>query len=135
MPWASLVMLSSKPTKKEKNSAAAIENGDGEMVVPDASSVGDGSYNPLARRIFMNVWNSEENLEKVQPLIKFGFSDEGDALVAGTGYVVLPDEDQTEMLSRVPAPGDGGDAAADDGTRATMATLALAGLVAMPFFW
>ena len=81
-------------------SAAAIENDDGIMVAPDPTTVADGSYNPLARRIFMNLLTGP-SLDMTAPLIKFGFSDEGSELVAQTGYVVIPDEEKVEMVDRV----------------------------------
>ena len=60
-----------------------------------------GAYNPLARRIYMNLLNTPEALALTAPLIEFGFSDAGDALVASTGYVPIPEVEQEEMLDRI----------------------------------
>jgi hypothetical protein len=84
-------------------SAAAIQALDGSFVAPDPVTVADGSYNPLSRRIYMNLLNEAESLMMTAPLIMFGFSDEGSALVEQTGYVVIPDSDKEEMLGRISA--------------------------------
>lgn len=94
-------------------SAAAIQNADGAFVAPNPDSVADGSYNPLSRRIFMNLLN-DETLAMTVPFVQFGYSDEGSALVEQTGYVVIPDSDKEEMLARVSAEGSPTDAPGDD---------------------
>lgn len=81
--------------------AAAIQNSEGLFVTPTPITVGDKSYNPLARRIFMNLLNEEESLLKTAPFIQFGFSDEGSALVEETGYVAIPASDKNKMLDRI----------------------------------
>lgn len=74
-------------------------NSAGEYVAPTPESVGDGSYNPLARRIYMNLLNEPAALELTVPYVEHGFSD--DALVAGTGYVALSETEKAEMIARV----------------------------------
>ena len=90
---------------KDALSAAAVENSDGEMVHPDTETVGNGDYNPLARRIYMNLHVDAQALQKTRPFLAFGLSDSGSALVASTGYVVIPDNDKLLMLSRAGAEG------------------------------
>lgn len=91
--------------------AAAIEDMEGEFVVPDPT--------PLSRRIYMNVLDDESSLAMTVPFLQFGFSDEGSALVEQTGFVVIPDADKEAMLARLPAAestgGDGSSTDAPDG--------------------
>lgn len=70
--------------------AAAIQNGEGAFVAPDSTTVADGSYNPLARRIFMNLLNDPAVLALTVPFVEFGLGPAGAVLVAKTGYVPVP---------------------------------------------
>ena len=79
-------------------SAAPIENADGDFVEPTSDSVGDGSYNPLARRIYMNLYNDPAALALTMPFIEFGLDSPG--LVSETGYVPIPSADMAIMTSR-----------------------------------
>ena len=81
-------------------SAAAIENEDGDFVAPEAASVGDGSYNPLARRIYMNLLNDEAALTLTAPFINFGLGPAGAVLVSQTGYVPVPEPNMVTMISK-----------------------------------
>ena len=76
-----------------------IENDQGVFVAPIDMSIGDGSYNPLARRIFMNLWNDEEALAHTVPFVKFGLDHQ--ELVSSTGYVTLPDDSRMDMMDRL----------------------------------
>jgi phosphate transport system substrate-binding protein len=91
-------------------SPVPIQNADGAYVVPDTDTVGDGSYNPLARRIYMNLLNDRDALKETVPFVKFGLNNPG--LVQATGYVALPEKDVQIMLNRLnnaPYDGSGGD--------------------------
>lgn len=80
-------------------SAVPIQNSDGDFLLPTEKTIGDGSYNPLARRIFMNLLNDDESLKDTAPFVKFGLLQT--ELVASTGYVALPQEDIDEMIRRL----------------------------------
>lgn len=69
--------------------AAAVKNGAGRYITPNEQSVGDGSYEPLARRIYMNLHDDMAALEATAPFVKFGMSDEGRELVVS--YYVCMD--------------------------------------------
>jgi phosphate transport system substrate-binding protein len=69
--------------------AAAIENDAGAFVAPDATTVADGSYNPLSRRIFMNLLEDSEALEFTIPFVQFG-----------VGYVPIPDPNMDIAVSK-----------------------------------
>ena len=79
--------------------AAAILNSDGDYVKPTPDTVGGGSYNPLARRIYMNFLNDETALKLTQPFLEYGFNN--DDLTASTGYVPIPADEKNTLLSRV----------------------------------
>jgi phosphate transport system substrate-binding protein len=66
-------------------SAVPIQNTEGDIVTPTYETIGDGSYNPLARRICMNLLDDAEALDDTIPFIKFGLDNEG--LVSTTGSV------------------------------------------------
>jgi ABC-type phosphate transport system substrate-binding protein len=80
-------------------SAAPIKNRAGEFIDPDADSILSNDYNPLSRRIFMNVLTSK--LATVRPYLEYGYSNAGDADVKQLGENPLPLADQILMLSRL----------------------------------
>ena len=86
-------------TNRNVLSAVAIENKAGHQVLPTPETIGDGTYNPLARRIFMNLYNDEKSLENTVPFVSFGLSHPH--LVEATGYVAIPEIDVLEMKSRM----------------------------------
>ncbi|MGB2169216.1 MAG: phosphate-binding protein, partial [Poseidonia sp.] len=72
--------------------AAAIENGNGDMITPNANSVRDGSYNPLSRPLFMNLLVDGATLENTIPFMLYGLDTEaGHEAVGEVGYVSLND--------------------------------------------
>ena len=74
-------------------------NRQGTYIQPNKASILSNTYNPLTRRIYMNVLAS--SLPYTRPYLEFGYSPAGDALVAGTGYDPVPAADQILMLSRL----------------------------------
>jgi phosphate transport system substrate-binding protein len=81
--------------------ASPVENDAGTMVTPSATTVADGTYNPLSRPLFMNLLDDDASLAKTVPFLEFGFGDGGDLLVNSVGYVPLTAEQQAEMESRL----------------------------------
>ena len=79
--------------------AVPIQNDAGKFVSPSDETVGDGIYNPLARRIYMNLLNDKEALRDSIPLVQFGLTQP--SLVARTGYVPLSKSRTEEMLERL----------------------------------
>jgi phosphate transport system substrate-binding protein len=77
-------------------SAVAIRNDAGEYLPPNPVTIGDGSYNPLARRIYMNVLADEAALANTVPFVTFGL--ENPQMVSSTGYVAIPADQATEMI-------------------------------------
>lgn len=81
--------------------AAAIQNEAGDFVAPEAASVADGSYNPLARRIYMNLLNDPDALALTAPFVNYGLGPAGAVLVSQTGYVPVPEPDMVTATSRI----------------------------------
>jgi ABC-type phosphate transport system substrate-binding protein len=86
--------------------AAKILNDDDEFVEPLQTSIQDGSYGPLAHRIYMNVRNDPKTLAMARPYLEMGLSDMGAELVGFTGYVPIPETERIVMKARVRAASD-----------------------------
>lgn len=85
---------------RSKLKAVPVVNKDGKPVEPSTESTKDGSYNPLARPIFIYV--NKKSLEKpeVKEFIEFYFRNAED-LVTSVKYVPLPDEAYEKAQDRV----------------------------------
>jgi phosphate transport system substrate-binding protein len=78
---------------KDKLKPVAIKQADGNCVYPSAESAGDGSYQPLARPLFMYVKKSALDKPEVQAYADFMMDKaNGTTLVKEVGYVPLPDK-------------------------------------------
>ncbi len=91
---------------KDKLAPIAIDdqnpdNGEG-CVEPNAETVGDGTYQPLARPEFIYVKKtSAENNEAVQKFVKFYLSaEQNGTLVPEVGYVAVPEQILTKAQAR-----------------------------------
>lgn len=72
--------------------AVSIDSGNG-CVEPSTETVEDGSYQPLARPLFIYVSpTSADNKPVIQDFIDFYLSEDARPLISDTGYVVLSDE-------------------------------------------
>ena len=107
----------------------AIENGEGDYVIPDETTVADGTYEPLARKIFMNLYTNSDSLEKTIPFLRFGYSSQGSELVSQTGYVPLPSSQVQDMLARLDALESGNLPADDDDDDDGLSIGAIVGIV------
>lgn len=84
---------------KDTLNAVPIENAQGDYVYPTNITMGDFSYNPLTRTLFMNLLYNSEILPKVVPFVNFAFSDKGEEIVRNLGYVRT--NNQEEMSIRL----------------------------------
>jgi phosphate transport system substrate-binding protein len=82
--------------------AAAIKNSAGSFVLPTSTTIQNGTYNPLSRRIFMNVKTT--TLTRTKAYIQYGMSTKGTADVTTAGFIPIPATDRTKMLTRVSNP-------------------------------
>ena len=76
---------------KDKLKVVEIENAEGECVSPSEASIADGTYNPLARPIFIYV--STKSLEEkpaVKAFVDFHLAKDNESLISEVGYVPLP---------------------------------------------
>ncbi|MBL4636566.1 MAG: PstS family phosphate ABC transporter substrate-binding protein [Kofleriaceae bacterium] len=74
------------------------DNGDG-PIAPSSVTVADGSYQPLARPIFIYVAKKETARPEVAAFVDF-YLNQGRALVAEVGYIPLPDSAYDLVLKR-----------------------------------
>ncbi|KAI2512972.1 TIGRFAM phosphate binding protein [Fragilaria crotonensis] len=79
--------------------AAPIKNRFGVYVSPTKATILSNEYNPLTRRIYMNV--NKASLGQTLPFLEYGYSPAGDTLMVNTGYDPVPAADQILMLSRI----------------------------------
>jgi phosphate transport system substrate-binding protein len=87
-------------TKNSKTlTAAKIKNKSGKFIAPSATTISDGSYNPFARQVYMNVLST--SMAKVKDYIKYGLSAAGLALVTNRGLVPLPAGVIATMMKRL----------------------------------
>ena len=79
--------------------ALPVKNSNGDFVAPDATTVRDGSYNPLSRPLFMNLLVDPTTLEDTLPFMHFGlFTKTGQSKVGEVGYVSLNDNQEAQMF-------------------------------------
>jgi len=87
---------------KDKLKALPVVNSAGKATLPSVDAVKDGSYNPLARPIFIYVSKASLARPEVKKFIKFYLENAGD-LVKDVGYVPLPEEAYELAQKRVDA--------------------------------
>jgi len=105
--------------------AVAVKNNDGFFVAPTDETIGNGTYNPLARRIYMNLLNDETTLQDTVPFVSFGLRTE--SLVPITGYVAISAAESKDLIERLKnAPYNTVQSLEEDG----LSTGALVGIVA-----
>ncbi len=73
----------------KKLKAVPIVNAQGKAVLPSRKSVEDGSYNPLARPIFIYVNSESLKRPEVREFVEF-YQRQASKLVPPTGYIPLP---------------------------------------------
>jgi phosphate transport system substrate-binding protein len=83
----------------ERLKALEVDGGAG-CVAPSAETVNDGTYVPLSRPLFfyINTADAAEDPNLVS-FVEYMLSEDGRELIAGTGYVELPEEMYTEALT------------------------------------
>jgi hypothetical protein len=88
-------------------SAVPIQNAQGAYVSPREATIQDGSYNPMVRSIYMNLWNDGDSLVHTVPFVRFGLGQR--QLISATGYIPVAEESAAASLQRLTK-------ALDDGT-------------------
>jgi hypothetical protein len=87
-------------------SAVPIQNAQGAYVSPSEATIQDGSYNPMVRSIYMNLWNDGDSLADTVPFVRFGLRQR--QLISATGYIPVAEESAAASLQRLTeALGDG----------------------------
>ncbi len=85
---------------KDKLKAVEIQNKEGQFVAPGIEATKDGSYNPLARPIFIYVNKASFARPEVKEFVNF-YLDEAPQIVKDVKYVPLPDEGYAALKKRV----------------------------------
>ena len=86
---------------RDKLKAVPVVNKSGKPVAPSPEAVKDGSYNPLARPIFIYVnKKSLDSKPEVRQFVKFYLENGGD-LTKEVKYVPLPDEAYAALVKRL----------------------------------
>ncbi len=80
--------------------AVPIVNSQGRAVMPSRKAVEDGSYNPLARPIFIYVSAASMRRPEVREFITF-YMQNGVKLIPKTGYIPLPSRAYAAILQNV----------------------------------
>src|SRR3990172_2084273 len=92
---------------KDRLKAVGIDDGNATNgagpVLPSEATIKGGTYRPLSRPLF--IYASAASLAKplVKDFLRFGFSAEGTALVAPTGYVTLTTSEIAAQVAKIPA--------------------------------
>ncbi len=73
---------------KNKLKVVPIKKGEGEPVVPTVATIGDGTYAPLSRPIFIYVARKSVERKEVDDFVKYFLSD-GGPLAEEVGYIAL----------------------------------------------
>ncbi|MCS7034911.1 MAG: PstS family phosphate ABC transporter substrate-binding protein, partial [Phycisphaerae bacterium] len=87
---------------RDKLKAVPIVNREGKAVLPTAEAVREGSYNPLARPIFIYVNKASLDRPEVREFVEFYLQNAAE-LVKEVKYVPLPEKAYTLALERVKA--------------------------------
>jgi ABC-type phosphate transport system substrate-binding protein len=81
--------------------AVPVRNRAGDFITPSPRTVANGQYNPLSRKIYMNLWTQAAAIARTRPFLEYGYSTPGNTDVVGTGYVPITDGDKFRMLTRM----------------------------------
>ena len=76
---------------------AAIENSEGSYVSPSATTITDGTYNPLARKVYMNLLKDCTSMKKTLSYLEYGYSSGGDTDLTTAGLVPLTTEEKSTL--------------------------------------
>jgi phosphate transport system substrate-binding protein len=82
-----------------KLKAVPIKAGEGPAVSPSLQSIGDGSYKPLSRPVFIYVRKDAADRPEVEAFVEF-YLGEGLPLAEEVGYITLPDAEAAAARSR-----------------------------------
>ncbi len=84
---------------KEKLKLVGIDAGKG-CVQPSPQTIGDGTYQPLARPEFIYVKKTAATRPEVKAFVDFNYAQANQKLISEVGYVPLPSDILTEVQAR-----------------------------------
>ena len=83
---------------KDKLKLVGVDNGEG-VVMPSLETVGNGSYAPLSRPIFIYVSSVAAEKEEVKEFVRF-YLESASSLVSEVGYIPLLDAEYTKEIEK-----------------------------------
>jgi phosphate transport system substrate-binding protein len=83
---------------KDKLRLVGVDNRNG-VVMPSLETVGNGSYAPLSRPIFIYVSSLAAEKEQVREFVSF-YLENASELVSEVGYIPLPDEEYAKEIEK-----------------------------------
>jgi phosphate transport system substrate-binding protein len=83
---------------KDKLKLVGVDNGKG-VVMPSLETVGNGSYAPLSRPIFIYVSSVAAEKEEVKEFVRF-YLESASSLVSEVGYIPLLDAEYTKEIEK-----------------------------------
>jgi ABC-type phosphate transport system substrate-binding protein len=78
-----------------------IQIGAGRFVAPSRSSITDDSYNPLSRKLYLQLWNNDASLTVTRPFLAYGLSQRGTQIADNADVVTLSFEARSNVLQRL----------------------------------
>jgi phosphate transport system substrate-binding protein len=84
---------------KDRLKVVAVDNGQG-CIEPSATSVADGTYQPLTRPLFIYVNRASAARAEVSAFVQFYLSPDSAQYVTGVGYVPLPTRSSLLQIAR-----------------------------------
>lgn len=85
---------------RDRLKAVPIQDGQGPAVTPSLETIGDGSYSPLSRPLFMVTDGVPQPGSNLHTYFEYAMTD-GQALVSQVGYVPLDDATLEEQRARL----------------------------------
>ena len=83
---------------KDKLKLVGVDNGSG-VVMPSLETVGNGTYAPLSRPIFIYVSSLAVQKEEVKEFVSF-YLESASSLVSEVGYIPLPDTEYAKEIEK-----------------------------------
>ncbi len=102
--WGSLGFVSFNYYNKKKDALklVKVDNGSGECVEPNPTTIGNGTYSPLARPLFVYVnKNSLKEIGPVRDFVNYQIDASNKEKLTEAGYVPIPESILAEFRDRI----------------------------------
>jgi phosphate transport system substrate-binding protein len=102
--WGGLGFVSFNYYNKKKDALklVQIDNGGGECIEPNPKTIGNGTYSPLARPLFVYVNNNSlKRIEVVENFVNYQIDVSNQERLTEAGYVPIPESILVEFRERI----------------------------------